>query len=82
MWQVLQRFAARTIFPHLGQRLDFLASLALVRGRRTIGEFLNWISQRRRETLDCTGKSVFAQLPFFGEKPWKRKQPAGIPQAA
>jgi hypothetical protein len=41
MWQVLQRFAARTILPHFAQRLDFLANLALVRGRRTIGKFLN-----------------------------------------
>jgi hypothetical protein len=32
-WQVLQRTAPRTILPHLAQRLDFLASLALVRGR-------------------------------------------------
>jgi hypothetical protein len=39
MWQVLQRLIARTILPHLGQRFDFFASLALVRGRRTIGDF-------------------------------------------
>lgn len=29
-WQVLQRFAARTMRPHLLQRLVFLASFALV----------------------------------------------------
>ncbi|MFM7166501.1 MAG: hypothetical protein ACKO3T_14785, partial [Planctomycetaceae bacterium] len=37
-WQVLQRFAARTMRPHLLQRLVFLASLALVWGRWTMGE--------------------------------------------
>lgn len=67
MWQVLQRLAARTILPHFAQRLDFLASLALVRGRRTIGRFLNRMSQRRRKTSQCTGKSPVAQLRIFSE---------------
>lgn len=54
-WQVLQRFAARTMRPHLLQRLVFLAILALVCGRWTMGESPGALHVQCQKSLIGTG---------------------------